>query len=151
MQSGGHRRLTGPSPQYILCILAMHSDLAISHADPRPMYLQIMEQIRQRVAIGDWPVGHELPSIRTLAVATQVSVITVKRAYLELERDGLIVTRQGKGSYVSDNVALASESRRRELAEHLASAAVIGRQLGLRIEQVVAAMRDAMHNAERGR
>ena len=61
------------------------------------MYLQIMEQIRHRIAVGDWQPGQEIPSIRALAVATAVSVITVKRAYLELERAGVIVTRQGKG------------------------------------------------------
>ena len=81
----------------------MHSsELLISQADRRPMYLQIMEQIRRRIAIGDWQPGHELPSIRALAAAVQVSVITVKRAYLELERDGVIVTRQGKGSFVAE-------------------------------------------------
>jgi GntR family transcriptional regulator len=90
----------------------MHSDLTISHADRRPMYLQIMEQIRHRVAIGDWKPGHELPSIRALAVATQVSVITVKRAYLELERGGVIVTRQGKGSFVAEDVDLSTQLRR---------------------------------------
>ena len=61
------------------------------------MYLQIMDQVRRRVAVGDWPPGQELPSIRALAASIQVSVITVKRAYLELEREGVIVTRQGRG------------------------------------------------------
>ncbi|MEO7919172.1 MAG: GntR family transcriptional regulator, partial [Thermoanaerobaculia bacterium] len=60
-------------------------DLVISKTDGRPMYLQIMEQIKARVAVGDWPAGAEIPSIRQLAVAIQVSVITVKRAYFELE------------------------------------------------------------------
>jgi GntR family transcriptional regulator len=124
----------------------MHSDLTISHADPRPMYLQIMEQIRQRIALGDWPAGHELPSIRTLAVDTQVSVITVKRAYLELEHEGLIVTRAGKGSVVSDNVELASSRRLEELADHLRQAAAIGRQLGLSAREIEKRLRDAMQN-----
>jgi GntR family transcriptional regulator len=128
----------------------MHSALSISHADPRPMYLQIMEQIRQRIAIGDWPAGRELPSIRSLAVATQVSVITVKRAYLELEREGLILTRQGKGSFVSDNVELAASLRQQELAEHLAAAADIGRQLGLTAEELEARLRDAIHHGDGG-
>ena len=101
----------------ILCILDMTSGLLISHADPRPMYLQIMEQIRHRIAIGDWRPGYELPSIRALAAALQISVITVKRAYLELERDGVIVTRQGKGSFVADSAGLSArlhhESSRR--------------------------------------
>ena len=81
------------------------------------MYLQIMEQIRRRIAVGDWQPGHELPSIRALAAAIQVSVITVKRAYLELERDGVIVTRQGKGSFVAEqrrprHAAAARRARR---------------------------------------
>ena len=57
----------------------MHSDLIISQSDGRPMYLQIMEQIKQRVAVGDWERGQEIPSIRQLAVSLQVSVITVKQ------------------------------------------------------------------------
>jgi GntR family transcriptional regulator len=58
----------------------MHSHLVISQTDPRPMYLQIMEQVKHRIAVGDWQPGQELPSIRALAVAIQVSVITGKRA-----------------------------------------------------------------------
>jgi GntR family transcriptional regulator len=95
------------------------------------MYLQIMEQIRHRVAIGDWQPGQEIPSIRALAVAARVSVITVKRAYLELEREGVIVTRQGRGSFVSETVDLSATLRRQELDEHLAAVARIGRELGL--------------------
>jgi GntR family transcriptional regulator len=124
----------------------MHSDFTISHADPRPMYLQIMEQIRQRIALGDWPAGRELPSIRTLAVDTQVSVITVKRAYLELEHEGLIVTRPGKGSVVSDNVELASTRRLEELTDHLRQAVEIGRQLGLSVKELEKRLRSAMQN-----
>ena len=105
----------------------MHSGLVISHADPRPMYLQIMAQIQHRIAVGDWPPGHELPSIRTLAAAVQVSVITVKRAYLELERDGVIVTRQGKGSFVADSAGLSAKLHGQELDAHLAAAASLGR------------------------
>lgn len=95
------------------------------------MWLQIAEQVRRRVALGDWPGGHELPSIRVLAAGLRVSVITVKRAYLELERQGVIVTRQGKGSFVSDTGDLSTTLREQELDEHLAAAAQIGAQLGL--------------------
>ena len=109
----------------------MHSDLIISQADPRPMYLQLVEQIRHRIAIGDWPPGFELPSIRVLAAAVGVSVITVKRAYLDLERDGVIATRQGKGSFVSDSAELSTKLRHTELDGHLSAALVAGRELGL--------------------
>jgi len=109
----------------------MHSDLVISQADRRPMYLQIMEQVRRRIAVGDWAPGHEIPSIRALAAAVQVSVITVKRAYLELERAGIIVTRQGKGSFVAESADLRTRLQHGELDEHLSSAIEVGRQLGL--------------------
>ena len=81
----------------------MNGAFVISQSDKRPMYLQIMEQIKQRIAVGDWTEGQAIPSIRQLAVDLQVSVITVKRAYLELEREGVIVTQQGKGSHVASN------------------------------------------------
>ena len=119
----------------------MHSPLTISQADRRPMYLQIMDQIRHRIAIGEWLPGQEIPSIRALAVAVKVSVITVKRAYLELEREGLIVTRQGRGSFVSDTVDLGKSLRNQMLDEHLAAAADIGRELGFTPEELEARLR----------
>jgi GntR family transcriptional regulator len=122
----------------------MHSYITISQADRRPMYLQIIEQIRYRIAVGDWKAGDELPSIRALAVSTQVSVITVKRAYLELEREGVIVTRQGKASFVAEQVDLSSQLRREELDQHLAAAAQIGRELALTPEEVIERMRKQM-------
>jgi len=100
------------------------------------MYLQIIEQIRRRIAVGDWPPGHELPSIRALAATVQVSVITVKRAYLELERDGVIVTRQGKGSFVAESADLSLQLRHAELDEHLAAAVDAARVLGMSQKQL---------------
>ena len=87
----------------------MHSDIVISQSDGRPMYLQIMEQVKQRVAVGDWAPGDEIPSIRQLAITLRVSVITIKRAYLELEREGVILTQQGKGSIVASNQHLSPQ------------------------------------------
>jgi GntR family transcriptional regulator len=109
----------------------MNSGLLISHADARPMYLQIIEQVQQRIAVGDWQPGHELPSIRALAAETRVSVITVKRAYLELERAGVIVTRQGRGSFVAERAGLSLQLHHRELDAHLRAAVDVGRRLGL--------------------
>ncbi len=121
----------------------MHSSLQISQTDARPMYLQILEQIRERIAVGDWPPGRELPSIRGLAAELRVSVITVKRAYLDLESQGVIVTRQGKGSFVADVDGLARELKEQELDEHLAAAAGVGRALGLDEEALAARLRRA--------
>lgn len=103
----------------------------ISQTDKRPMYLQIMEQIKQRVALGDWKEGQQIPSIRQLAVDLQISVITVKRAYLELEREGIIVTQHGKGSVVAPVSDLANRLRQEELDQHLEQAVRAGAALGL--------------------
>jgi GntR family transcriptional regulator len=121
----------------------MHSDLVISQTDGRPMYLQIMEQIRQRIAVGDWAQGKEIPSIRQLAVAIRVSVITVKRAYLELEREGMIVTQQGKGSMVASNPRLGAKLYDQELAKHLERVAQLGELLGLTPKELSSRVREA--------
>lgn len=134
-----------------LCIdymYSMHSGLYISQTDARPMYLQIMEQIRARIAAGDWPAGKELPSIRALAAGLNVSVITIKRAYVDLETEGLIVTRHGKGSFVAENGNLASELHNQKLDEHLREAAVVARQLGLSPEELAARLRRVQSKLE---
>ncbi|MEP7314361.1 MAG: GntR family transcriptional regulator [Pseudomonadota bacterium] len=127
----------------------MHSDLAISQTDPRPMYLQIKEQIRHRIAVGDWSPGQEIPSIRTLAIGVRVSVITIKRAYLELEREGVIVTRQGKGSFVTEQVGIGQDLQGEELDGHLNAAALIASQLGLSSEELSARLRRAERHIKR--
>ena len=103
----------------------------ISLTDNRPMYLQIMEQIKQRIAIGDWAAGQAIPSIRHLAADIGVSVITVKRAYLELEREGVIVTRQGKGCFVASDSEIGARIREQELTQHLEQAVRSAAMMGL--------------------
>jgi GntR family transcriptional regulator len=108
----------------------MQGEFVFSQTDKRPMYQQIMDQIVQRIAVGDWPPKTPLPSIREMAAEIKVSVITVKRSYLELEREGVIVTQQGKGSWVSERVNLQS-LQRRELMQHLEDAARLAASLGV--------------------
>jgi GntR family transcriptional regulator len=121
----------------------MNGAFAISQSDKRPMYLQIMEQIKQRIAVGDWTEGQPIPSIRQLAVDLEVSVITVKRAYLELEREGVIQTQHGKGSQVAANSGLGTRLREQELAQHLEQAARIAAMMGLRPKELEHRLREA--------
>jgi len=121
----------------------MHSDIVISQSDGRPMYLQIMEQVKQRVAVGEWAPGDEIPSIRQLAVALRVSVITIKRAYLELEREGVILTQHGKGSIVTPNPNLGPQLYDEELEEHLEEVVRLGELLGLSSEEIALRLQDA--------
>ena len=111
--------------------------LFLSNHDSTPMYEQIMEQITAKVMAGDWRPGQSLPSIRELASASSVSVITVKRAYLELERAGVIVTRQGKGSFVAENQDLARQLLREEFDTHLIGMVGAAQKLGMGKKEVV--------------
>ena len=112
------------------------------------MYLQIMEQIRHRVAIGDWQPGQEVPSIRALAVALNISVITVKRAYLELEHQGVISTRQGRGSFVSDNVNLRVSLQQQELDIQLKAVVETAQLLGIGHEELEARLRQMQQHSK---
>ncbi len=94
------------------------------------MYQQIMEQIKQSIAVGDWVPNTQLPSIRELATEINVSIITVKRAYMELEREGIIFTKQGKGSWVSETQNL-NELQRIELRQHLEKAVKLAKSLNI--------------------
>jgi len=74
--------------------------IALSTDNPDPMYRQVTDQIRDAIASGDLQPDEMLPSIRELALSLDVSVITIKRAYRDLEAEQLIRTRRGLGSFV---------------------------------------------------
>lgn len=82
----------------------------LSNSGQEPIYAQITRQIKQQILSGALRPGDALPSIRLLARELRISVITTKRAYEDLERDGFILTQQGRGSFVAEqNPALLRE------------------------------------------
>ena len=116
------------------------------------MYLQIIEQIKQRIVVGDWPAGHTIPSIRQLAADIGVSVITVKRSYLELEREGVIVTRQGKGCFVASDAEVGTRIREQELTQRLEEAVRSAAVMGLsqrNLEKRIRAIYDRVADEEK--
>jgi GntR family transcriptional regulator len=129
----------------------MHSEIVISQSDKRPMYLQIMEQVKQRVAVGEWAPGDEIPSIRQLAMALRVSVITIKRAYLELEREGVIVTQHGKGSIVAPNLDLTPRLYDEEFSQCIEKVAHLGELLGLSSEEIARRTKEASNRLNEAR
>ena len=137
------------------CIYCAYTQMfVISQTDRRPMYLQIMEQIKQRIAVGDWAAGQAIPSIRQLAADIGVSVITVKRAYLELEREAVIVTRQGKGCFVASDSHVGARIREQELAQQLEQAVRSAAMMGLspkNLEHRVRAIYDRVTDKEKER
>lgn len=91
----------------------MHFDINPGSAEP--IYRQIVRQVRQGAASGRLEVGEKLPSVRDLARAVVVNPNTIAKAYAELERDGIVATRKGMGTFVArrENPLKESEKRRR--------------------------------------
>ncbi len=114
----------------------MNPELFLSTGDSTPMYQQIVDQITAKVMAGDWPAGQALPSIRELASASRVSVITVKRAYAELGLAGIIVTRHGMGSFVADKPSLPTDLLRSEFKQHFDAMLERATRLGMSRSQI---------------
>ena len=112
-------------------------NLIISNAGDRPIYEQIYTQIKDCIISGELSEGDMLPSIRALAKDLRISVITTKRAYDELERDGFIYTVAAKGCYVAPkNTELIREEHLRQLEEHLRAAAKLAALCALSDEEL---------------
>jgi len=108
-----------------------------------PPYLQIVQQVRQALRMGVLDVGDQLPTVREVVSATAINPNTVLKAYRDLEREGLIVTQQGKGSIVAPDPKLGAKLYDQELAKHLERVAQLGELLGLRPEELAARVREA--------
>ena len=113
-------------------------NIVVSNTSGIRIYEQIAKAIKNDILSGDLNENSALPSIRSLASELRVSVITTKRAYEELERDGFIYTLPGKGSYVAEqNKELLMEEKLREIEEKLGEAIDIASSIGLNFEDLV--------------
>jgi GntR family transcriptional regulator len=111
--------------------------IIISNSSPDPIYEQITKQIKGQIISGALAEGEALPSIRRLAQDLQISVITTKRAYDELEREGFINTVGGKGTFVAvQNQELLREKKMKIVEEKLALAVAEAKLMGIGIEQL---------------
>lgn len=123
--------------------------ILISNASQDPIYEQIVRQIRAQILGGELAEGDLLPSIRNLARDLQISVITTKRAYEELEREGFINTVGGKGTFVAaQNAEFLREKRMKEVEEKLAAAVDQARLLGVGQRQLAQMLRILYNNEE---
>ena len=112
-------------------------DIILSNANPDPIYAQIVEQIRSQIVSGVLKEGSLLPSIRVLAKELRISVITTKRAYDELEKEGYIQTIAAKGSYVaSRNHEQIKEEYLRKIEEHMRAIMLLADFLDLREDEL---------------
>lgn len=112
-------------------------NVIVSNAIDKPIYEQIYTQIKGAILRGECREGDALPSIRALAKELRISVITTKRAFDDLERDGFIYSVQGKGSFVAaKNREMVREQYLRQIEEKFAEAAELAGQAGISKKQL---------------
>ncbi len=113
-------------------------NIYISHTSEKPMYEQIKDGIRRAIYEGELKNNEMLPSVRQLAKDLNVSAITTKRAYIDLEHEGLVYTISGKGTFVRlDKLDELQRGREKELLEKLAEMAGECRKIGMDKEKVL--------------
>lgn len=113
-------------------------DIIISNSSGSPIYEQIYSQIKNMILNGTLKEGDSLPSMRALAKDLRISVITTKRAYEELERDGFIETVTGKGSFVgSTNLELIKEEHLKEVEDSLTKAIDAAKLCDYSLDQMI--------------
>lgn len=112
--------------------------IIISNNSKKPIYEQISEEIVKAIMNGEINGGDSLPSMRKLAQELQVSVITTKRAYEELESKGFIHSMVGKGSFVSEqNIEILRERKKKNIEDQLASIASVCKNLDIPLEELI--------------
>ena len=114
--------------------------IRLDAADPRPIYMQIMDEVRRARVLGTLAADEPLPSVRHLAAELRINPNTVAQAYRELEREGVVHVRRGQGTYVTPDAVNGAD--RRALARGVAERAMRdARRHGLDADDLVAALR----------
>ena len=112
-------------------------DIILSNSSGKPIYEQIADQVREQILSGALSAGGALPSMRVLAKELRISVITTKRAYEELEREGFLTTVPGKGCFVApQNPELVREDTLRRAEEHLSHAVDVAKAGGVTLAEL---------------
>jgi len=123
-------------------------DIILSNSSGKPIYDQISSQIREKIISGQLSAGDALPSMRLLAKELKISVITTKRAYEELERDGFIVTMTGKGSFVAGkNTEVVREEYLRRIEENFREILSMAKGCGLSLQELEEIL-ETLHESE---
>ena len=111
--------------------------IIISNSSKEPIYEQIYEQVKKQILTGDLQEGQALPSMRQLAKDLHISVITTKRAYEELEKNGFIYSIVGKGSFVSEqNTEMIKERKMKVIEEKLSEAIQNSKEMGIGLSEL---------------
>ena len=123
----------------------------VSPAARGPLYEQIVEGLKREISEGRLPPGAPLPSFRQLAAELMVSVITVKRAYEELQREGIIYRKQGLGTFVThDGATRSREVKRSRVEELLRESLREAREAGLTTDELLTLVQNLVMSDQGG-
>lgn len=123
--------------------------MIISNSSSVPIYDQIKSSIIEQIMNGELSEGEAIPSIRSLASDIRISVMTIKKAYDELERDGYIVTVQGKGSFVAPrNVELAREQAKKDIEASLEKVIKTSKMFNISEDEIIDLFKFLMESDE---
>lgn len=113
-------------------------EIIISNSTSKPIYEQITSQIKQMIMSGELKSGESIPSMRSLAKSLHISVITVQKAYEDLQKDGFIETTVGRGSFVrADNKEYIQEEKQREIESCLQKAIELSKENGISLSKLI--------------
>ena len=128
---------------YIMCICIdkeerrVKMQILISNSSKESIYNQIKNQIKEKVIAGELKAGDALPSMRKLAMDLHISVITTKRAYEELEKEGFIYSIVGKGSFIAEqNEEMITEKKLTTIEEKLIEVIANSKEVGLSLKEI---------------
>src|SRR5579875_3684725 len=124
------------------------SALLVDDASPLPVYVQLAQQVIAAIGRGDVRRGEQLPSVRDVAATLGINPNTVNRAYAELEREGMVATKRGRGTFVASAKSTNDVRRLAEIAERFVAHA---RSLGYEGTQIVGSVREAVARTTQGR
>jgi GntR family transcriptional regulator len=114
----------------------------------KPIYIQIIEKINKKIVRNEWKTGDKLPSVREMAVETGVNPNTIQRTYSELERMGIVETRRGQGTFVTENVEIIERLREQLKRDIVADFIRNMTELGFTLDDMIASLKNYNGNEE---
>ena len=125
------------------------SVITVDTLSRRPIYEQLIEDVKKSVLCGALTPGEQLPSVRALAVELAVNPNTIQKAYAELERLGIICSMPGRGSFIADNVRALAETNRGEITERLRKTVHDALDAGINGDEIITVVKEVTDSGER--
>ncbi|SES32097.1 GntR family transcriptional regulator [Salipaludibacillus aurantiacus] len=118
--------------------------MGLTFDNNRPIYLQLMEYLYGQICRTDLKPGEKLPSVRELAVKVGVNPNTVSRTYMEMERKDIVVSKRGQGTFVTEDITVIQELRKKIADDKIGDFILMMNQIGLKNEEILQLMEQKM-------